>query len=77
MANRSCISFCANIVALGVVILLLLLIIVSVAGNQCHATEAKDGYLIGPRYLDLDEIGQRGSYYALSECMPRSTRSFL
>lgn len=26
----------------------------------------KDGYLIYP-YLDLDEPGERGSYYALSE----------
>ena len=31
-----------------------------------RAPRAKEGYLIYP-YLDLDEPGERGSYYALSE----------
>ena len=26
-----------------------------------------DHYLVAP-YLDLDELGERGSYYAMSEC---------
>jgi len=37
------------------------------SGKDGRADMPKDGYLVAP-YLDLDEPGERGSYYSLVDC---------
>jgi hypothetical protein len=54
----------------AVLILLLVVAIVLLAADlrrQCRRAGRRDGYLIAP-YLDLDELGERGDYYALTQC---------
>ncbi len=56
--------------AVAVVIVIVIVIIVAVAVAVAlvrRGRRRKDGYLVYP-YIDLDEPGERGSYYALSEC---------
>jgi hypothetical protein len=79
MVNGSCTCLYVNVVALGVIVVSIFIFAVVIGDliRRGRDAKAKDKYLIGPRYLDLDEIGQRGSYYALSgECMPESTRLY-
>lgn len=50
--------------------LLVVLAIVLIALAFCRRgrhRKGREGYLIYP-YLDLDEPGERGQYYAMSEC---------
>jgi hypothetical protein len=47
---------------------LVLLVMLIVAGMRLVApASGREGYLIYP-YLDLDEPGERGSYYQLDSC---------
>lgn len=60
----------AAVVALAVCIILLTAR--TLAAEPAAGTAARrppEGYLVAP-YLDLDEIGARGSPYAMSECCP-------
>ena len=48
-------------------LIVLALLLVGMSCLRGRPPRVREGYLIYP-YLDLDEPGERGSYYALSEC---------
>ena len=58
------VGFCIVIALL--VFLVLLVLLGSVRAGARHRPRG-DGYLVYP-YLDLDDPGDRGSYYAMAEC---------
>jgi hypothetical protein len=54
-------------IALVIVVILIVVALLALAGRSRGSRG--DHYLVYP-YLDLDEPGERGSYYALSEGCP-------
>jgi hypothetical protein len=52
--------------AFALLVVLALLLIAALCGALRGG--GREGYLIYP-YLDLDEPGERGQYYGLTECM--------
>ena len=57
---------------LVVIVILIVCAIISARSAPAHApasapASAREGYLVYP-YLDLDEPGERGSYFGLTEC---------
>lgn len=55
-------------------LIVLVLLVIAAVVRADHKRD-RDGYLIYP-YLDLSEPGERGSYYALSEDLPKKKESF-
>lgn len=51
----------------GFAMILLLSILIIAHGARALSGRGREHYLIYP-YLDLDEPGERGSYYQLAEC---------
>jgi len=55
-----------SLIALGALVVLVILLAAAWARSR-KALGGREGYLIYP-YLDLDEPGERGSYYAMMQC---------